>query len=445
MGGPRSAGGRDLPARPALGADRSARRPCRARRALRLAPARTRSRRRSCSGSGRRRPTRSRHEGSAAARSPWSLIELPLVLPPAVAGIGLLAAFGRTGLLPTSGRVHRRRPSCSPSRSSRRPFYVRTAIAAFEAVDPTLVGRSADARRPALAEVFRRRCAAARVDGGLGAGAVLAFARGLGEFGATIMFAGSLPGRDADAPARDLRRVRARLRRRAGARRAPRRFLRSPSSWRSSGFAPRSTQPFGFASFELRVELETGAETLRARQGRRAPGSRRLLRAVAGLVHRRTGVVVDGDDWGTGESSRPSGGRVGLVFQDYALFPHLTVRAERRVRAGRAGDLLERLRIEEPRRRAPARALGRRAAARGPRARARSAVRVSCSSTSPSPRSTPHTRDAGPRRAARRTLRELGLPTIGRHARLPRRSGAGRPLSPCSSAAGWRRSGRPSG
>ena len=55
--------------------------------------------------------------------------------------------------------------------------------------------------------------------GGLGAGAALAFARGLGEFGATIIFAGSFPGRTQTAAAGDLRRVRPRLRRRAGHRR----------------------------------------------------------------------------------------------------------------------------------------------------------------------------------------------------------------------------------
>ena len=72
------------------------------------------------------------------------------------------------------------------------PFYLRTAIAAFEAVDPTLpdAARTLGARR---GRVFLRvMLPLAR--GGLGAGAALAFARGLGEFGATIMFAGSLQG-----------------------------------------------------------------------------------------------------------------------------------------------------------------------------------------------------------------------------------------------------------
>ena len=126
-----------------------------------------------------------------------SLIELPLVLPPAVAGIGLLAAFGRTGLLPTSVAFTETAVVLAVAFVSS-PFYVRTAIAAFEGVDPTLV----DAARTLGARPWRvfRRVALPLASTGLGAGAVLAFARGLGEFGATIMFAGSLQGETQTLP-----------------------------------------------------------------------------------------------------------------------------------------------------------------------------------------------------------------------------------------------------
>ena len=72
------------------------------------------------------------------------------------------------------------------------PFYLRTAIASFEVVDPTLpaAARTLGAGR---GRVFARVMLPLS-RGGLGAGAALAFARGLGEFGATIMFAGSLQG-----------------------------------------------------------------------------------------------------------------------------------------------------------------------------------------------------------------------------------------------------------
>ena len=127
-----------------------------------------------------------------------TLVELPLVLPPAVAGIGLLVAFGRVGLL--GGTFDALGIDIAFTKIAvvlavtfvASPFYLRTAIASFEVVDPTLpaAARTLGARP---GRVFMRvMLPLAR--GGLGAGAALAFARGLGEFGATIMFAGSLQG-----------------------------------------------------------------------------------------------------------------------------------------------------------------------------------------------------------------------------------------------------------
>jgi molybdate transport system permease protein len=127
-----------------------------------------------------------------------TLVELPLVLPPAVAGIGLLVAFGRLGLL--GGTLDAFGIDIAFTKIAvvlavtfvASPFYLRTAVAAFEAVDPTLpaAARTLGAGRGGV--FFRVMLPLAR--GGLGAGAALAFARGLGEFGATIMFAGSLQG-----------------------------------------------------------------------------------------------------------------------------------------------------------------------------------------------------------------------------------------------------------
>jgi molybdate transport system permease protein len=120
-----------------------------------------------------------------------TLVELPLVLPPAVAGIGLLAAFGRTGLLGTSLAFTQTAVVFAVTFVSA-PFYVRTGVAAFESVEPTLVA----AARTLGAGPWRvfSRVALPLAAGGLGAGLALSFARGLGEFGATIMFAGSLQG-----------------------------------------------------------------------------------------------------------------------------------------------------------------------------------------------------------------------------------------------------------
>jgi molybdate transport system permease protein len=127
-----------------------------------------------------------------------TLIELPLVLPPAVAGIGLFAAFGRLGLLgSTLDAVGIEIPYTQAAvvmaiAFVASPFYLRQAVAAFEAVDRNLI----DASRTLGASPVRTfvRIALPLAAGGLGAGAALALARGIGEFGATIMFAGNLQG-----------------------------------------------------------------------------------------------------------------------------------------------------------------------------------------------------------------------------------------------------------
>jgi molybdate transport system permease protein len=125
-------------------------------------------------------------------------IELPLVLPPAVAGIALLAAFGRRGLL--GDELAALGISLPFTQAAvvlaivfvASPFYVRQAIAAFAAVDPQLIAASRTLGA-GPAQTFRR-IALPLAAGGLGAGSSLAWARGLGEFGATIIFAGSFRG-----------------------------------------------------------------------------------------------------------------------------------------------------------------------------------------------------------------------------------------------------------
>jgi molybdate transport system permease protein len=128
-----------------------------------------------------------------------TMVELPLVLPPAVAGIGLLAAFGRLGLL--GGTIEALGIDIAFTQTAvvlavtfvASPFYVRTAVAAFESLDPALPA-AARTLGAGPGRVFAR-IVLPLAAGGLGAGAALAFARGIGEFGATIMFAGSLQGR----------------------------------------------------------------------------------------------------------------------------------------------------------------------------------------------------------------------------------------------------------
>jgi molybdate transport system permease protein len=127
-----------------------------------------------------------------------TLVELPLVLPPAVAGIGLLAAYGRVGLV--GSHVHVVGTSLAFTKAAvvvaiafvAGPFYIRSAISAFESLDPSMT-QAARTLGAGPGRTFFRVALPLAV-GGLGAGAALAFARGIGEFGATLMFAGSLRG-----------------------------------------------------------------------------------------------------------------------------------------------------------------------------------------------------------------------------------------------------------
>jgi molybdate transport system permease protein len=124
------------------------------------------------------------------------LVELPLVLPPAVAGIGLIATFGRFGLL--GGTLNGLGVRLGLTQAAvvmavayvSSPLYIRQAIAAFEEVDPDLVAASRTLGAGRVRTFLRVVLPLSRR--GLAAGESLAFARGLGEFGATIMFAGSL-------------------------------------------------------------------------------------------------------------------------------------------------------------------------------------------------------------------------------------------------------------
>ena len=78
------------------------------------------------------------------------------------------------------------------------PFYVRQGIAAFQTVDESLVAASRTLGAGPTKTFFRVTLPLART--GLAAGQAISFARGLGEFGATIMFAGSVQGRTQTLP-----------------------------------------------------------------------------------------------------------------------------------------------------------------------------------------------------------------------------------------------------
>ena len=127
-----------------------------------------------------------------------TLVELPLVLPPAVAGIGLLAALGPNGLfgqtLDDAGlRVVLTTASVVLALTFvAAPFYLRQAEAAFGALDPSWLEASRTLGA-GEATTFARVAIPAALPG-LIAGLALAWGRALGEFGATLMFAGSFRG-----------------------------------------------------------------------------------------------------------------------------------------------------------------------------------------------------------------------------------------------------------
>jgi molybdate transport system permease protein len=123
-----------------------------------------------------------------------TLIELPLVLPPAVAGIGLLAAVGPRGLLAPVGVSFTLSTAAVVVALTfvAAPFYLRQAQSAFAALDRSWL----DASRTLGASEARTlaRIAIPAALPGLSAGLALAWGRALGEFGATLMFAGSFAG-----------------------------------------------------------------------------------------------------------------------------------------------------------------------------------------------------------------------------------------------------------
>lgn len=133
-----------------------------------------------------------------------TLLELPLVLPPAVAGIGLFAAFGRFGLLGGALRTFgieipfTQAAVVMALAYVAMPFYTRQAVAAFASMDHQMVGASRTLGAGSAKTFFRVALPLARP--GLLAGAALAWARALGEFGATILFAGSLQGKTQTLP-----------------------------------------------------------------------------------------------------------------------------------------------------------------------------------------------------------------------------------------------------
>ena len=135
---------------------------------------------------------------SRTARVIELLVVLPIVIPPAVLGVALLQGFGRSGLLgPPLAFLGLQLPFTTTAVVLAQvvvsaPFYVESAAIAFRKVDVDLmlVARTLGASSSAA---FFRVAIPVALPGLLG-GAALSCARSIGEFGATLLFAGNLPG-----------------------------------------------------------------------------------------------------------------------------------------------------------------------------------------------------------------------------------------------------------
>lgn len=133
-----------------------------------------------------------------------TLVQLPIVIPPAVAGVALLLAFGRRGLLArwvypegwsmafTTGAVVMAEIFVSA------PFFIQATTSAFRRIDENLfvVARSLGA---SPLRVFVR-IGLPLAAPGLVSGGAMSWARSVGEFGATLMFAGNLTGKTQTLP-----------------------------------------------------------------------------------------------------------------------------------------------------------------------------------------------------------------------------------------------------
>jgi molybdate transport system permease protein len=132
-------------------------------------------------------------------------LTLPLVLPPTVTGYYLIVLFGRNGII---GRVIYEwtgwtimftwQAAVLAASVVSLPLMIKTARAALEAVDPNLINASYTLGHSEWRTVFRVILPLAKK--GIIAGTVLTFARAMGEFGATLMLAGNIPGKTDTMP-----------------------------------------------------------------------------------------------------------------------------------------------------------------------------------------------------------------------------------------------------
>jgi molybdate transport system permease protein len=296
------------------------------------------------------------------------ILTLPLVLPPTVVGFFLLLLLGRRSYIGHALEqigiviVFSWPATVIAATVVAFPLMYRTTLGAFEQVNPNLL----DAARTLGASermVFRRVLLPLAAPGVL-AGTVLAFARALGEFGATLMLAGNIPGRTQTMPIAIFSAVESgdmrvaflwvslivvlslaiiRLLNRQSGERLPERN-QVPSTLASNPVAalpvPRNADEAtpsamldidvakALKNFDLQVKFRTGRGAV-GLLGASGAGKSMTLRMIAGIVAPDRGRIVLSNrvlyESETGQNISSARRRVGLVFQDYALFPNMTV------------------------------------------------------------------------------------------------------------------------
>lgn len=131
-----------------------------------------------------------------------ALIDMPIVLPPAVAGVALLIAFGRRGALsPVLGGLEIPFTQAAVVLAQlfvASPYYIKSASAGFASISRELE-HAAEVDGASRFQVFRTIMLPLALPSLVG-GIVMTWARALGEFGATIIFAGNFPGRTQTMP-----------------------------------------------------------------------------------------------------------------------------------------------------------------------------------------------------------------------------------------------------
>src|SRR5919199_2383940 len=304
-------------------------------------------------------------------RGKWkSLIEgifvSPLILPPTVVGFLLLLLFGKNGFLGqlllslNVSIVFTWYAAVITATVVAFPLMYKTALGAFEQIDANLL-RVARTLGASEVTIFWRITLPLAMPGIL-AGTTLAFARALGEFGATLMIAGNIPGQTQTIPMAIYFAVEAGAMNEAWVwvlvtlgislsgiiaanfwqnSRGKRRERRDGENLSTSNIQPSKFQSSTLSQTGLFVDIKkqlhgfflnvsfSGNEHALGLLGASGSGKSMTLRCIAGIDTPMKGrIVLNGrvlfdSEQGINIPSRDR--RIGFLFQNYALFPHLTV------------------------------------------------------------------------------------------------------------------------